>query len=286
MDDSSNLKDLFLKIYQQLSRIAGALEILAQSGRPAAPNYTRAIEEYSTFDWSSIDARSIRSDSDGPTHIEWGGETWTRRSPSNKFGAAIWYSRASGKDDDGNVLYLRLITFKQLGDADPLPPKIHLHTAPAKESRPSSVSTETVSPEQPPADKQGPGEQAKPAKESNVSIETVNHGRAPAEVKKSIQEMAARMVTSGKAAISKQVGVVDAVLEEVFRDGDDQVGARRKVIQYLTGHDSMKTMPDNMIMALFMWLKPYKDSAGKWCAGLLADQEAMAILAEVREANK
>jgi hypothetical protein len=55
--------------------------------------------------------------------LEWGGHAWQRRSPQNKFGSAIWYSRAVGKDESG-VHYARLITFREMGDAEPLPAKV------------------------------------------------------------------------------------------------------------------------------------------------------------------
>ena len=109
------------QILTHLDRIALALETLARAGAPAEPNYIKPLSDYREFDWESINASVVQQDADGPTHLEWGGALWTRRSPSNKFEPAIWYSRASGKDDEGNVSYLRLITFRQVKDADPIP---------------------------------------------------------------------------------------------------------------------------------------------------------------------
>jgi len=109
------------EILRQLTRIADALERLANNGKPVEPGFVRPIEEYASFDWDSIGAVVMRSDQDGPTHVEWGGFTWTRRSPQNKFEPSVWYSRSAGKDDNGEVLYLRLISFKPLHDVDPLP---------------------------------------------------------------------------------------------------------------------------------------------------------------------
>jgi hypothetical protein len=272
MDNPSDLKDLFLKICQQLSRIAGALEILTQSGRPAAPNFTRPIEEYSAFDWSSIDAKVVRTDPDGATRVEWGGEAWTRRSPSNKFEPAVWYIRAAGRDDDGNVLYLRLITFKQMSDSDPLPANVYRELA-----RPAaSVSTEKAA-------TQKKEEKASPSLPGSASTspDKPKHGRLPDQVKEDVQRLAGQMATSGKTAGANQTGIVAAVLEGIFKDQEDQVGARRKVHTYLTGHDSLKNMPGHFILALYMWLKPYKDAGKEWRAGLFADEEAKVILAEV-----
>lgn len=110
-----------------LRRIADALEEIARQGRgaePAAPNYERDLAGFAAFDWTSIGASVVSIDEGGATHVEWGGMIWTRRSPANKFDPAIWYSRSAGKDEDGTVRYLRLITFRTIGKADPLPEQL------------------------------------------------------------------------------------------------------------------------------------------------------------------
>ena len=138
----------------QLIRIADALEQIARSGEPAEPNIFKPLAEYGSFDWSQIGATVVHQDQDGPTHLEWGGQLWTRRSPSNKFDPAVWFSRSAGKDEDGNVRYLRLITFREIGEAEPLPAKARQKTTavavqpiavqgPAKPDH-ESVSTETA----------------------------------------------------------------------------------------------------------------------------------------------
>ncbi|MDR3572822.1 MAG: single-stranded DNA-binding protein [Anaerolineaceae bacterium] len=120
---------------RNISRIADALEKLANNGEPVSPDLVRPIEDFSKFEWESINASVVRFDSDGPTHVEYDGAVWTRRSPQNKYDSAIFFSRANGKDAEGNVKYLRLITFKTIKDADPLPPKaaqaVNNHTTPA-----------------------------------------------------------------------------------------------------------------------------------------------------------
>lgn len=105
-----------------LNRIAIALETLAMANAPA-PNYAKPIESFGGFDWSSIGAVAHACDKNGATEVNWGGYTWTRRSPSNKFGEAIWFSRPLGKAEDGSVKYARLITFRKFSDAEPLPAK-------------------------------------------------------------------------------------------------------------------------------------------------------------------
>jgi len=107
-----------------LERIAVALERLANDGKPVAPNLTRPMEEYAGFDWASIGAEIVKADGDGPTHVQHNGTLYTRRSPTNKYDPAIWYSAPAGKDEEGNTAYVRLITFKHFGDADPLPSKV------------------------------------------------------------------------------------------------------------------------------------------------------------------
>lgn len=111
-------------ITAMLQRIAEALEALARAGQPEELNLVKPLSEYAGFDWSSIGASIVGQDRDGPTHLEYNGFVWTRRSPQNKFSPAIWYSRASGKDSEGNNHYLKLITFRTLTEAESMPEKI------------------------------------------------------------------------------------------------------------------------------------------------------------------
>lgn len=107
-----------------LHRIAVALETLAMANAPA-PNFAKPIEAYAPFDPSTIGAIGKERDEHGWTALEWGGYIWTRRSPQNKFGEAIWFSRPVGKNaDDGSVKYIRLITFRKFTEAEPLPRKV------------------------------------------------------------------------------------------------------------------------------------------------------------------
>lgn len=112
-------------LVQELRGIRQALELLASSTAPAAPSYVYSLDEYFSFDWASIDARVVKEDRDGPTHVEYRGRVFTRRSPQNKYGAAIWYSRSAGENDKGETTYERLITFKNLEtNADPIDGRI------------------------------------------------------------------------------------------------------------------------------------------------------------------
>lgn len=131
------------ELIRQLTRIADALERVANGGEPTSPDMRRPIEEYKTFDWGAIGASVVNADADGATMVEYAGTLWTRRSPVNKFEPAIWFSRANGKDADGAVKYLKLITFQSIRDADPLPKKAAelANKAPAaKKEQPSTIA--------------------------------------------------------------------------------------------------------------------------------------------------
>lgn len=119
------------EITQHLAAISQHLAIIAAANSTAEPNYQRSLTDYAAFDWASIGANILESDQAGPTVVGHNNFVYTRRSPQNKFDAAIWYSRADGKDEDGNVKYLRLITFKQTASAEPVPQKVAAQLAKA-----------------------------------------------------------------------------------------------------------------------------------------------------------
>ena len=90
-----------------------------------APNYQYPIEVFSNFDWESIGAAVVQQDQYGAGVVSWGGKDWVRCSPANKYGAAIWFSRATGVDDKGEPSYERLITFKPRNTSvEPIPQKV------------------------------------------------------------------------------------------------------------------------------------------------------------------
>jgi ssDNA-binding DdrB-like protein len=98
------------------------LRQIAVSSNPA-PNYQRPLSEYPTFDRPSIGATVLNRDGDGVMAVEWNGQVFTRRSPNNKFDAAVWFSRHLGQDADGNKRYARLISFRVLNEAEPIAAK-------------------------------------------------------------------------------------------------------------------------------------------------------------------
>ena len=103
-----------------LERIAIAVEQIA-SATLAAPSYRHSLADFRQFDWPGIGAHAIDRDDYGVTAVQWNGHLWTRRSNDGKFGLAIWFSRPDGKDENGDAQYLRLITFKDLAQAEPIP---------------------------------------------------------------------------------------------------------------------------------------------------------------------
>ena len=115
-------------------RIADAMDrlvILLERMLPAkAPDVVLDISEFATFDFSSIGAVVVQSDEEGPTVVNWRGQPFFRRSPNNKFAAAIWFSRCTGKDERGENTYERLCTFKALNhrSVDELPDKVRAAT--------------------------------------------------------------------------------------------------------------------------------------------------------------
>jgi DdrB-like protein len=111
--------ELLRMIATSLEGIESHLRQIAFSSNPA-PNYQRPLSEFLTFDWPSIGATVLNRDDDGVTAVEWNGQVFTRRSPNNKFDAAVWFSRHFGKDSDGKNKYLRLITFKPPSESGPI----------------------------------------------------------------------------------------------------------------------------------------------------------------------
>jgi hypothetical protein len=118
----SEQNEILQMIAASLQGIESHLRQIAISSNPA-PNYQRPLSDYPGFDWLSIGATVLKEDHDGATAVEWNGQIFTRRSPNNKFDAAVWFSRSVGKDADGSNKYVRLITFKTASEAEPIAAK-------------------------------------------------------------------------------------------------------------------------------------------------------------------
>ena len=103
----SEQNELLRMIAESLRGVETHLRQIAVSSNPA-PNYQRPLSEYPTFDWTSIGATVLNRDGDGVTAVEWNGQVFMRRSPSNKFAEAVWFSRHLGQDSDGCDLKHRM----------------------------------------------------------------------------------------------------------------------------------------------------------------------------------
>ena len=115
------------QLLQQQNQLLGELIATLRELKPQAPpalNMVFPIEEYHGFDFAQIGARVIAHDEDGPTIIERDGRQYRRRSPQNKFGGDVWYSKSLGKEENGKPLYEILVSFKEIDDSkvDPLSP--------------------------------------------------------------------------------------------------------------------------------------------------------------------
>lgn len=108
-------------INESLKRIETA-QLAIASQHP--PNWKRPLASYQNGWPAAINAFIVAEDDLGPTVVSWMGHTYTRRCGENKkYGAAIWFSRSVGKDEDGSTRYARLITFSSdsTAQAEPLP---------------------------------------------------------------------------------------------------------------------------------------------------------------------
>ena len=119
--------DRTLLLLTQISADLRAIKALLLMSA-TAPNLLYPLNHFVYFDWSSIGATVLEKDRHGATLVSWAGRIYQRRSPSNKFEAAIWFSRSVGKGEDGSTTYERLITFKQMNySVDPVPEKVRQH---------------------------------------------------------------------------------------------------------------------------------------------------------------
>ncbi len=79
-----------------------------------------------------------------------------------------------------------------------------------------------------------------------------------------------------KTASNKQRGLVAMLLDKIFQDDDK----RHTFQRYVFGQDSMKDVPDPMILAALDWLKPTQDSGGDYQPDPMAYKEAQAAYNE------
>lgn len=124
------MTDLELQWLQRNTMALEAIRDILQSIRmqimcDRPPNYQYDLSAFPNFNWDAIGASVTDRDRYGAAAVTYCGHTYIRRSPQNKFGEAIWFSRCTGKGDQGENVYLRLITFKRRDlKAEPLPERV------------------------------------------------------------------------------------------------------------------------------------------------------------------
>lgn len=247
-----------------LASIDQRLEALVDAGASAAPNYQRRLADYKGFHWESIGAGVLERDEFGPAAVEWRGMRYTRRAPQNKFDAAIWFSKASGKDEDGAVRYDRLITFKEQAEPEPLGKKLAemLKTTAVTENG----EQRTDGREQPASSQPAPAallptqaapvaqaEEKRAAEATTASAPVVrNRSLDPDALKRWLGQEAKRW--EGRAAGQNQIAAVARTLAALVPDAE----VRHRLDAWLTGYPSLKEMPPAWVLALHGWMKPSK----------------------------
>jgi hypothetical protein len=133
--DDKQLAMVLTAITQGFERVAKAIE----SAREAQADdvIEAALGDFKTFDWSAIGATVVQRDDDGPALIRAANGKLCKRRSKDKFGDDIWFNYPDGKDSDGNVIYRRVIHFKEIKDAEPLSRKIEKALSNAKPSQPA-----------------------------------------------------------------------------------------------------------------------------------------------------
>lgn len=122
-----------------------------------APDVEMPIERFHSFDWAQIGAQVLIEDEFGPAIVSYGGKAFKRRAPDNAYGAAVWYSRCIGKNDDGTNKYVRLITFKTLSDkVEPMGRKVERAVTSAPAQPPAVAQQRPPAPARQPAPAPGP----------------------------------------------------------------------------------------------------------------------------------
>ena len=96
----------------------------------------------------------------------------------------------------------------------------------------------------------------------------------PEQLKARLAEVA--KLKAGHQAAQSVRGLVVVVLEQALCFTADPKASRHELQKWLTGYESLTQAPDPVVMALYAWLKPSKDSGGTWSASSMAAREAAA----------
>jgi hypothetical protein len=89
--------------------------------------------------------------------------------------------------------------------------------------------------------------------------------------------IAATAKANTEALTNGKKGTVAGVLESCLSQNIDPKAARKQLLVYLIGKDSLNDASDNEVMALYRWLAPSKNEvSGEWFADAMSAREAVA----------
>ncbi len=281
-----------------MGQIAGSLTGILETMRPEAPNYKKALKVYRGFDWSHIGAEVVKTDEEGPVAVEWGDNVWTRRSGQGKFGKAIWFSRASGKDAEGNILYARLITFKDYAEAEPLPSGV-VQVLPTPPAAPAPVVTKPAAPVVTQPAHADPAQADKDFKALESQGEQLRQQKGPGNAGGGsvTPRHDYRNIPHPWDAVTILHWLADTIAwAEVnpFRDPNgrwgatinimDRIGSRQAVLGYLFNVGSSSELSGAQIYALTRWCSPDKEEfpGTRWIPLAHFEAEYKQILADAK----
>jgi hypothetical protein len=122
-------------IATSLKAIEHSLTTLEQSQAPLSPNYRRRYREYSSFNWQSIGAKIVATDTHGAAEVEWSGHRFDRTTGEKFNEKFIIFSRPTPEWTQTNKTYHTLIKFADYNKT-PLDPQPEQEPAPAPTSTP------------------------------------------------------------------------------------------------------------------------------------------------------
>lgn len=115
------LNDNLAQMVSELATMRRYFKQMVEYSKPTEPGYIYPLNDYPDFDWSTIGATVIQRDGKGyVSMVEWGGYFWKRRSKSDNKGAAVWFNRTYNPYDTDAWEYVRLVTFRNTGNPEPL----------------------------------------------------------------------------------------------------------------------------------------------------------------------
>lgn len=305
------MSNTMIALLAVLDDIAASLRTIAASAPQTTPDYQRRLEEFAGFDWQAIGATVLDTDNDGPAAVEWRGRRYTRRAPQNKFDAAIWFSRASGRDEDGTVHYERLITFKVQAEPEPLPAKAKqalAAVAPAAQNgnghsqkaavlatpapavataaQPTPVAPATAQPAPAAASAHAcPNcghdwrfyvsdcrKHAPPRDQLMPVIVRDRHPLDPAGLRLWLRQEAYKL--GGRACSNRQRHDISGAWKSLVEDDD----LRRAAKKALSGYESAGEMPDALVLAMHGWLRPAGTNGSITFTDSMAGEEVALVL--------